>query len=43
MPALLFILPMELGAVIVAAFLKFGTNGVAYLVKFDEEKALKTG
>jgi len=43
MPALLFILPMELLGILAAAYGGFGPNGVSYLVKFDEEKALKTG
>ena len=43
MPALLFILPMELLCVIIAAYVKYGVPGIAELIKFDEELALKTG
>lgn len=43
MPALLFILPMQLVGVFTAAYGGYGPNGVSYLLKFDEEVALKTG
>jgi hypothetical protein len=43
MPALLFILPMEMIGIFVAAYQGYGYNGISYLVTFDEEKALKTG
>lgn len=43
MPALLFILPMQLAGVFSAAYVGYGPNGVSYLVMFDEEVALKTG
>lgn len=43
MPALLFILPLEMVSVILAAYWKHGLEGVTFLLKFDEEKALKVG
>ena len=43
MPALLFILPLQLISVFISAYLQFGTPGLAFLLHFDEEKALKTG
>ena len=43
MPALVFILPMEMLGIFVAAYQGYGRNGISYLVTFDEEKALKTG
>ena len=43
LPALLFILPMELLCVLIAAYAKYGVPGIAELIKFDEERALKTG
>ena len=43
MPALLFILPMQLICIFATAYLSYGAAGVTYLVSFDEEKALKTG
>lgn len=41
MPALLFILPMELFGVFAAAYFKNGRLGISVLLKFDEEAALK--
>ena len=41
MPALLFILPMELLGISVAAYIKYGRIGLEQLIKFDEETALK--
>lgn len=43
MPALLFILPMELLGICAAAYFKFGRAGLLVLIKFDEENALKQG
>ena len=43
MPALLFILPVEVLGVIAAAYASDGARGVTALVTFDEEEALKTG
>ena len=43
MPALLFILPIQTIAVFAACYSKYGKDGVIFLIKFDEEKALKTG
>ena len=43
MPALLFILPLEMACIILAAYWKHGLEGVTFLLKFDEEKALKVG
>ena len=43
MPALLFILPLELIGISLAAFLKYGKAGLQMLISFDEELALKSG
>jgi len=43
MPALLFILPMEIVGIFTAAWLKYGRSGILMLIYFDEEQAIKSG
>ena len=43
MPALLFILPLQLVGITGAAYFKNGKEGLRVLLNFDEENALKQG